>query len=512
VRRATVGTVTDPHRQPGGTTGDAGHGDAAGGPPYQRLTTLDASFLHLESSTTPMHIGSLAVLDGASFFDEHGGFRLDSVRRQVASRLHLLPRFRRRVQFVPLGQGRPVWVDDAAFDIADHVRLVVLPPPGNRAQLVALCERLHMRLLDRRRPLWELWFVGGLDDGNVALFQKLHHALVDGVSGVDVAAVLFDLEPGSEAADAGPTWHPVPAPSAQRLLLDAWLERARQPLELAQAGVRAAWHGPWQLGRTALQTSASLAGLVRPDHRASSSSLNRRVGPHRRLVTVDESLDAVHRAAHLFDATVNDVVLAAVTGGLRRLLVRRSEPVHKLHLRVLVPVSVRADGEHGDLGNKVTSLFVPLPVEMPSAIERLDRVRRTMASLKDHNEADGNEVLLEATDYLPPNVTAALSRMVHHQSLVNVVVTNIPGPARPLYFMGAEVLEVVPVVPLGGNLTVGIAVLSYRGSLTIAVHADPDACPDLEVLVQGIRDEFDELFVLAGVSRDEAEPPTPHTL
>jgi WS/DGAT/MGAT family acyltransferase len=471
----------------------------------ERLSALDASFLYAETPATPMHVGALLVFEGAPFFDERGAFRLDDVRRRIEARLHRVPRMRKVVRFVPFGQGRPVWVDAVDFDIADHVRLMVLPEPGNRAQLEALCERLQMQVLDRSKPLWELWCIGGLADGNVAMVEKLHHAMVDGISGVDVASALLDLEPRT-GPEPIPPWNPEPPPSDLELVFDAWRDQAREPLELARLAGSVA-RAPLRLARGAVEGLGSLLSLVGPGGLAPRTSLNAaRVGSGRRLLTVRVPLDEVKATKRWLGTTVNDVVLAAVTGGLRRLLEAREEPVEGFRLRALVPVSVRADDEHLALGNRVSAMVAPLPIDEETPLARLLAVQATMSELKAQHLAEGNELLLEGAEHLPPALTALVSRQVHRQPFVNVVVTNVPGPQFPLWFLGARMLESTPIVPLSGNLTVGIAVLSYDGTLFIGIHADRDAVPDVGFLADAIRDEFAELLRLARGGEVQPEP------
>jgi diacylglycerol O-acyltransferase / wax synthase len=469
-------------------------------PAYERLTALDASFLHAEGETTPMHVGALSVFEGAPFFDRDGAFRLTDVRRRVESRLHLVPRLRRKLRLPPLGIGQPVWVDADDFDIADHVKLMVLPPPGDRAVLEHACERLQMQLLDRNRPLWELWFIGGLHDGNVAMVEKLHHALVDGVSGVEVAAALLDLEPvpppDEGSSDPVAPWSPAPAPDARRLVTDALTDRFGTPVAIARSAFDAARVPLLALRRTGAVLDAARS-LVGPEGRAPASSLNRAtVGEHRRLVRVDVPLDDLRDVGHAFAVTLNDVVLAGVTGALRRLLESRGEPVDDGALHALVPVSIRVDAEHLALGNRVSAMIAPLPVGEDAPLTRLLQVHHEMAERKAHHQAEGNELLLETAELLPATVSALVARQVHHQPFVNVVVTNIPGPSCPLWFFGARMLEATPIVPLGGNLTIGIALLSYDGTLAVGLHADADAAPDLPVLADALAAEFAALHAL----------------
>jgi diacylglycerol O-acyltransferase / wax synthase len=464
--------------------------------PYDRLSALDASFLRLERIETPMHVGALSVLEGDTFFGADGRFRLREVRELVASRLHLIPRFRKRIQSVPLDAGEPIWVDDARFDIGYHVRLTALPAPGTRDQLLALYERVQSQMLDRSRPLWELWFVEGLEGGHVALFQKTHHALVDGVSGVDVATVLLDFQPEPTILDA-PPWEPEPAPTPARLLIDTLSEYVSAPQAIVDATRRAV-----ELPRRALDRVSELArslstlgegGIVAP-----RTSLNAPVsGRSRRFGLVRVSLDDVKVVRRAFGGTINDVVLAGVGGGLGRLLESRGELDPSLVLKIFCPVSVRDDSQRMQLGNRVSAMFVPLPVGEIDAVVRLHSVQRTTTGLKEREQAVGAAALLDLTQYAAPTLLGLAARLVHHQPLVNLVVTNVPGPQAPLYCLGGRMLEAYPMVPLSRNLNLGIAILSYCGTLHLGLLADRDQWPDLDVLEAGIDESFAELTKLA---------------
>jgi diacylglycerol O-acyltransferase len=462
---------------------------------YDRLGALDASFLHLERLETPMHVGALSVFDGASFFDETGRFRLADARRLVDSRLHLIPRFRRRLMDVPLGQGRPIWVDDDRFDISYHVRLTALPNPGSRDQLLTLCSRIQSGLLDRTRPLWELWFVEGLAGGHVALIQKTHHALVDGVSGVDVATVLLDFSAEPTPVET-PEWVPVAPPTSACLLSDSLLERATQPAEMVRTA-RAAVRGPRRAAASATRIARSMQSMVDRQMVAPRTSLNAPVGRNRRFDTVKVSLDGVKQVRRALGGTVNDVVLAGTAGGLRRLLESRGESVEGLTLKVLCPVSVRDEHEHLALGNRVSAMFVALPVGEPDPTVRLDEIRATTEHLKEAEQAVGDEFLVDLTEYAAPTLLGLGARAAHRQPFFNLIVTNVPGPQVPLYCMGGRMLEAYPVVPLSKNTSIVVGILSYCGQLHFGLFADRDAAADLAVLAAAIEDSFAELEKLA---------------
>lgn len=462
---------------------------------YDRLSSLDASFLHLERPEYPMHVGAVSVLEGAPFFDGDGRFRIADVRDLVLSRLPLMPRFRRRLMSVPYEQGRPIWVDDDRFDISYHVRHTALPRPGTWEQLVALTTRVQEGLLDRDRPLWEIWLVEGVEDGRVALIQKTHHALIDGVSGVDVATLLLDVDPEYTPTPVS-EWRPEPVPPPSQLLLDTLHERVTEPAEIVRS-VRSMLRGPRRAVERAKEIAQSMSTMVTRDAIAPRTSLNTLTGRHRRLAVVRVPLSDVKEIRKGLGGTVNDVVLAGVSGGLRRLFLHRADETEDLHLRVLCPVSVRSDDQRGALGNKVSAMFVNLPVDNRPAVERLQAISAQTADLKERRQAVGAEMLLGMTEYMAPTLMSLAARVVHRQPFFNLIVTNVPGPQQPLYLMGARLLEAFPIVPLTRNLSIVVGILSYDGILYFGLWGDRDAAADIEVLGSGIDAAFTELLKIA---------------
>ena len=440
-----------------------------------------------------MHIGVLAILEGAPLFDATGRFRLDELRAHLGSRLHLVPRFRTRPTRVPFGIGRPVWVDDPHFDVAAHVRLTSLPSPGSRAQLLACFKEIQAQRLDRSRPLWELWFVEGLDDGNVAMVQKIHHALVDGVADVDVATVLFDFDRTAAAPSSllrtgrrahrpcrpncSPTRWPRSWPTWR-----TWAESSptRCGCRGAPSPPWATWPARWRRWPTGDWSRPDSASTSRSGANAGSS------GPRSRWADVE----FVRRS---LGGTVNDVVLAVVAGALRRLLDASGELRPGLSVKVLCPVSVRADDERGALGNRVAALVVPLPVGESDAGVRLTLVCASTREAKERHQAEAAGALVGLTRYAVGPFLGLIARAAHHQVLFNLVATNVPGPPVPLYCMGAQVLEAYPMVPLARNLGLGIAMLSYCDRVFFGLLADREAVPDLGVLARGVVDSLDEL-------------------
>ncbi|MFZ0041466.1 MAG: wax ester/triacylglycerol synthase family O-acyltransferase [Solirubrobacteraceae bacterium] len=465
-----------------------------------RLTGLDSSFLHLEQGSAHMHVAGCMVFDGqAPTYDE--------LVEHIVGRLHLVPRYRQRLAFVPLNQGRPVWVDDPHFNVGFHVRHTALPPPGGDEQLKRLSGRIFSQALDRSRPLWEIWLVEGLADDRFALLSKTHHALVDGVSGVDIATVLFDAS--AEPMPVAPPdhqWLPRPLPTGAQLLADALLERATVPGEIVR-GVRATLRGPRHVAGRLGRAVGGVGAMARAGLQAApSTSLNVRIGPHRRFTWVRADLRDFKAVKNALGGTVNDVVLAAVAGSLGRYLQMHGEPTEGLVLRAMVPVSVRADVERGALGNRVAAMWAPLPVGISDPVQRLLTISRDMEGVKDSGQAVGAQVLTELTGFAPPTIMAQAARLQARQRLFNLVVTNVPGPQFPLYMLGRQLEAMFPMVPLAENQALGIAIMSYNGQLNFGLNADYDALPDLEALADELRAAIEELVAAAGEGPGEAAP------
>ncbi len=489
---------------------------------YERLSPQDALFLHLENDHQPMHVGSLAYLEAAPFFGEDGRFRIDEVRQRIVSRLHLVPRFRKRIMNVPFDQGRPVWVDDLAFDPSYHVRLTALPRPGSEDQLLGLMERLQAVQLDRRRPLWEIWFVEGVEDDRVAIIQKTHHCLIDGVSGIDVATVLLDLERDPPPVVA-PEWHPVPPPQPNELLVESLIERVVEPTELVRS-LRATLRMPQVAdakltgGRLAgavesvlqfggeqlsgLVTSAREVGSGRPD-----TPLNVPITPHRRMELARVPLDRVKQIKQAAGCTINDVVLAACSMALRSFLESRGALAPGLVLKAMVPVSVRDESEQMALGNRVSMLVAELPVSEPDPLEQLERVAEQMRAAKGSTQQIGADAIMALAGFAPPTLLGLAARLAPRALPVNTVVTNIPGPQFPLYCMGARVLEAFPYVNLVDNLALIIAVISYDGQLAFGVSGDRSALPDIELVSEGLTDAFEQMAAALELDEEPAGKP-----
>ncbi len=453
-----------------------------------RLTGLDASFLHLESGGAHMHVASVMVFRGQA---PPYGELVD----QIEHRLHLVPRYRQRLAFVPLEQGRPVWVDDPHFNIRYHVRHTALPAPGGPAQLKRLASRVFSQQLDRAKPLWEIWLVEGVAGDRFALLAKTHHALVDGVSGVDIVTVLFDTAPDpAPVPEPDRPWVPRPLPSGAQLLADALLERATVPAEIVR-GVRATLRAPRRVAGAAAEAAGALGAFVWAGtaDQAPETPLNVPIGPHRRFTWVPAGLSEFKTIKNALGGSVNDVVLAVVAGALGAWLREHGVRTHGLELKAMVPVSVRGDAERGALGNRVAAMWAPLPVGVTDPVERLALVRKAMSHLKESGQAVGAQVMTELTGFAPPTIMAQASRLQSRQRFFNLVVTNVPGPQFPLYLLGRQMDAVYPMVPLAANQALGVAIMSYDGKMNFGLNADFDAVPDVERIAELVSASIAEL-------------------
>ncbi len=434
-----------------------------------RLTGLDSSFLHLERSGAHMHVASTSIFEGPP--PTHEEFR-----DHIASRLHLVPRFRQKLRFVPFGQGRPVWVDDPHLNLNYHVRITALPEPGSEEQLRNLAARIFSQQLDRSKPLWELWLVQGLEGDRFAIVGKSHHALVDGISGVDITTVLFDTEPEPANPPAlPPKWAPRPEPTDFKLLADALHERATSPREFVR-GVRAALRGPRQVLRGFGDTGKMIgAGMSAP-----STPFNVEIGPHRRVAFVRADLATLKAVKNEHGGTVNDVVLSVVTGAIGNYLRARGHDTEGLEMRAMVPVSVRAEEERGALGNRISAMMAPLPVWCEEPVRRLHLITEIMGDLKGSGQAVGAEILTRIVDFAPTTIASQAARLQPAQRFFNLVVTNVPGPQFPLYVLGRQMEAIFPMVPLARRQALCVGIMSYNGQVNFGLIGDYDAMADLE--------------------------------
>jgi len=463
---------------------------------YDRLSFLDNSFLVMEGPNSPMHVAGTATYELGSLRTPEGGIDIDRIRAYVSSRLHLIPRYRQRLAFIPV-ENHPVWVDDDHFNIHYHVRHTALPRPGDERQLKRLAARIMAQHLDRSKPLWEIWIVEGLAGGDhFAMISKIHHCMVDGMSSVDLLNVLLQMEPVDDFEPA-PDWLPRPAPTSVELARDALYRFASLPFALGR-NLQELWT---QAGDPRSDLRASLraardtvsSNLARP----SATPLNQPIGPHRRFDWLPMDLSEVKRVKNALGGTLNDVVLATVAGGLRRFFTRRRVHPEHLDFRVMAPVSVRSASERGQLGNRVSAWMVPMPLAEPDPLERLARISETTSQLKESKQALGAEVLTAVGEWTPSTLLSLGSQLATRRLPFNLVVTNVPGPQIPLYLLGSKMLDNFGLVPLMDNLCLGIVLFSYAGKLCWGFTGDWDLVPDLHDFVLDIEASFRELDELA---------------
>ena len=451
---------------------------------YERLSAQDASFLYVESPVAHMHVGSIAIFDDVGQTEE-------DMLRHIESRLKYVPRFRKKLRWVPFGMDHPVWVDDPHFDIRFHVRFTGLPKPGGEREALRLMGRVMSIPLDRQRPLWEFW-VCDLPDQRKAVIQKTHHCLIDGVSGVDLGTVLLDLNPDAPRTEVEP-WSPEPFPTKAILLRKSLTERFTQPAGLVRT-LREAARAPRDMAHRAGDVAKGVVAFGKSSfERAPRTSLSAPIGPHRRFEIVRADLAAVKRVKNQYGCTVNDVVLAIVSGGLRKLLRSRGDAIDDLVLKAMVPVSVRDPSRRMTYGNMVSMMAAELPVGERDPRKRIEFIRQRMAGLKESKQAIGADFWVKMSEYAPATVLSLAGRAAALQRMVNLVVTNVPGPQFSLYMLGGRMIEAFPCVPILGTATVGVAVLSYAGQLNFGVLGDYDVVPDLKVFADGISEALGEL-------------------
>src|SRR3954462_5318981 len=421
-----------------------------------------------------MHVGAVVIFEGPPPTRE-------AFCAHIESRLPLVPRYRQKLAFPRFEMGRPFWIDDPNFNVDYHVRHTALPSPGSEEQLRQLVGRIFSQRLDRSKPLWETWLVQGLSDNRLALISNTHHALGDGVAGVDPSTVLFDLTPVPPEPDGGEDgWTPQPEPSQAELVAEGIKGMLRAPTDLAGRAI-GALQRPTQTVEAARESVEALAEVAWAGlNPAPDVPLNTPIGPHRRVWWVRSRLDDFKEIKNALGGTVNDVVLTLVSGALGRWLRCRGVRTEALELPPLVPVSIRSEDERGALGNRIAAMRGPLPVYARDPVERLTLVQESMGNLKQSKQALGAEVIAGLTDFAPPTLLAQASRLNFSTRLFNLIVTNVPGPQFPLYMLGRELLELIPVAFLPEDHALAIAIMSYNGMLDFGLLADYDAMPDLE--------------------------------
>jgi diacylglycerol O-acyltransferase / wax synthase len=456
-----------------------------------RLTPIDASFLHQEGPSSHMHVGGMTIVEGPPP-------PMEEFLEQIRRRLHLVPRYRHKLAHTALDSGRPVWIDDPSFNLEYHVRHTALPTPGEFDQLCSLTARIFSQQLDRSKPLWEMWLIEGLEQDRFALISKTHHALIDGIAGIDLATVLFDLSPDPPPlGHPGRAWRPHREPGTAELVAVGLRGAVRAGIELAEGALDALVHPDRALARTR-EAAEGIGEIVWAGlNPAPETPLNVDIGPHRRFVGIGSLLEDFKLVKNAFGGTVNDVVLAVVAGALREFLISRGRRIAGVELRALVPVSVRAEDEHDQMGNRIVAMRGPLPVYIADPVQRLQFVSHAMDGLKESKQALGAEVIAGAQNFAPPTILAQASRLNFSTRLFNLIVTNVPGPQFPLYVLGREMLAAYPVAFLPESHALAIAIMSYNGQMNFGLLGDFDALGDIDLLGESIARELATLVSLA---------------
>jgi len=481
---------------------------------YERLGTLDRFFVDVEQDHTHMHVAAVMLFAAEPLRGPSGGVDIQRIREYIGSRLHLIPRYRQKLAYVPL-ENHPVWVDDDRLNLNYHIRHTSLPAPGGIRQLKRLAARIMSQKLDRGKPLWETWIVEGIEGDLCAMISKTHHCMIDGISGVDLMAVLLGLTPATEFSEA-PAWNPEPQPTGMELLRDEVLRRATLPFGvLGSAASMLA--KPAELCSTVADMASGVRNALDTGlRRASDTPLNRPIGPHRRFDWHTLELRDVKTCKNALGGTVNDVVLSTVAGAAGRFLELRGisqRQQQDMDFRVFCPVSVRAASDRGKLGNQVSGMIVPLPIAVRDPRSRLAAISETTAELKEQNQALGAEALTAVSEWTLPTLLTMAARLATRSRVYNMIVTNVPGPQVPLYLLGAELLEAFPVVPLFGNQALGVALFSYAGKICWGFNADWDLLPDLHDFVESLDSSFKEMLEVSQPVRDIAAQngSRPHT-
>jgi len=467
---------------------------------YEPLSAQDASFLFFEHRATHMHVAALAVFEVGPLRSPTGGVDAARLTRYGEAQLGKLPRYRQKLAFAPVS-GRPVWVDDPYFDLEYHLRHTALPAPGGDDDLKRLVGRVLSQPLDRDRPLWEMWLIEGLEGDRFALLIKVHHCMMDGVAGASLLTTLFRADRDASIAEAA-AWRPREAPSGLRLLLDEAIDGAGMPLALARAAGDA-FRAPLRTLRVARERASAVAEALRTGLRLpSATALDRPIGPHRRVEWRVLDVAEVKAIGRRLGGTVNDVVLAIVTGAIRRFLSRRGEAPAAIDYRVVVPVNMRSPSGEPAVANRDSAFFLSLPVMEPDPVARFEAVRAETARLKGSHAADGIDFLGQLVDRTRSTwLTGVFAGIALRVQPYNQIVSNVPGPQFPLYVLGARLLELYPMPPLFERQGLGTAVMSYDGKLCWCMLADRNVVPDLAVLAHDVEAAFHELRAAAERSR-----------
>ncbi len=461
---------------------------------FDRLSAQDNSFLVAESPHTPLHVAAVGIYEASRLTCKGGGIDFRKIRRALESRLHRIPRYRQKLMWVPF-ENRAVWVDDPFFNIDYHLRHSALPYPGGLEELKKLTARITTRQLDRTRPLWEMWVIEGLSGNRFAVVSKIHHCMIDGASGADVAQILMSPTPEDTVEEAKP-FLPRPPPRERDLLIDAALHQASLPLRVLQ-GAAALPQDSDEFAVALKRRFDAFVGLARwAFSTASKTPINGDLGPHRRIDWLTLPLPDVKAVRKKLGCTVNDVILAAVTGAVRQYMIHRGIDPNGLDFRVAAPVSVRQPSEQGKLGNRVSTWIVRLPLDQSDPARWVEQIHAATAELKESGQAEAFDMLMGVAEYLPSSLMALATRAA--EGPINMIVTNVQGPPFPLYLLGAKLEELHPVVPLLNGTGLGVALFSYDGKVHVGLNADYELVPDLGIFTALFAQAFMALVDTAG--------------
>lgn len=468
---------------------------------YERLSAQDNTFLLMERRNVYMHVAATAVYEGGPLVGEDGGVDIDAFRRAIEGFIHVIPRYREKLRWVPYVET-PVWVDDRHFNLDYHIRHTALPRPGTDAQLKKLAGRIMSQKLDRDRPLWEFWVVEGLEGGRFAIISKIHHCMIDGSAGADLATIMMSLTPEHHLPEVHP-YVPRPSPTGGELLRDEVTRMLGLPNAIAKGLYDFGKHAESIRSELLKRSSALVELFGYAIRKPSETPLNGRLGPHRCFDWLDMSLEDVKAVRRHYGCTVNDLVLATVSGAVRQYLIRHRVDANDIEFRVSAPVSVRRDEDRGKLGNHVSSWIVKLPIQEKDPVRRLEAIHRVTDDLKRSEQALGVQMLMAAAEWAPAQLLSLGSQST--SGPINMIVTNVPGPQIPLYMLGSRLVDMYPQVPLLENTGLGVALFSYNGRMCWGFNADPGVVPDANEFVRMVRASFVELANAAGIKLG-AEP------
>jgi WS/DGAT/MGAT family acyltransferase len=469
-------------------------------PDYERLSAMDASQLGLERGGVHMHMGGVSIFEASPLLDERGALDVERIEHYVASRLHRLPRYRQRLAYTPL-EKHPIWIDDASFNLKYHVRYTSLPRHGGERELKRLTGRIISQELDRGKPLWEMWFVDGLPRERVGLITKIHHCMVDGVAGASLMTQLMRTDRDATIEPTRP-WVPRPPPSPGTLLRNELRRRASLPWLAARAFASALSRprDTWAEARDLL--AGMKESLATQLESTVATPLNRRIGPHRRLDWASAPLQTVREIGKRLGGTINDVVLAVISGAVGRFLAEQGVALAGGHFKALVPVNMRDPARDGvKPGNRVAFVIAELPVTERDPVKLFERVVEVMRALKESRMTRGTDALVKLLDATFPSWFTPLARLGSAGDSYNLVITNVPGPQFPTYFLGARQLETYPYSPLFASQALTVTAFSYDGQLFWGFNSDWDVLPELHDLVLGVQQEFERFREAAGVPR-----------